>query len=252
MKRRGSLSSLGALNNKANTNQLLKVIMTIIIISIITDLSLLKLYDLTPKNPYPRDRMIVFSSISAAFIITQIFILNYIKQQDTRFITTRQFRVIHRIVTVLQWILVLILLRVNFQVWFESSFDIDSVIVGITVSYGLGMMMTGYLSYRFFVWLRSNYGTTILLYLLSSALITASAFFTMLFLDSVSSLYTEVSPSIKGTGLYLPTLQSTSLLLTNVLSILSFVISWFATVVLLSYRSRHMGRIKYWVVLQFR
>jgi hypothetical protein len=223
--------------------------MTILIISIIIDLSLLKLYDLTPKYPYPRDRMLVFSYISAAFTITQVFILSYIKQQKVQFIRTRQFQIIHTIVTVLQWVLVIVVLRVVFQIWFESSFDIASVIVGITISYGLGLIMTGYLSYRFFVWLRSNYGMTILLYLLSSAVITTSAFFTLIFLDSVSSMYTEVTPRILGTGLYLTAFQNMSLLLTNILAVMSFVITWFATAVLLSYRSRKMGRIKYWVIV---
>ena len=236
-------------SNKAITNHLLKVILTIVIICIVIDLSLLKLYDLTPKNPYPRDRMLVFSSISAVFIITQIFILNYIKQQNSQFVRTRQFLIIHTIVTILQWGLVLVVLHVVFQLWFESSFDITSVIIGITISYGLGMIMTGYLSYRFFIWLRSNHGITILLYLLSSALITTSAFFTLIFLDSVSSLYTEVSPSIKGTGLYLPPFQNTSLLLTNVVATMSFVTTWFATAVLLSYRAHHIGRLKYWIIV---
>jgi hypothetical protein len=251
MKRRGSilLNAPRALGSKITTNRLLKVIMTIIIICIITDLSLLKLYDLTPKNPYPRDRMIIFSSIAAVFIITQIFIMNYIRNQNTQFIRKRQFQVIHTTVAVLQGVLALILLRVILQLWFESSFDIDSVIVGITISYGLGMTMTGYLSYRFYVWGRSNYGTTILLYLLSSALITASSIFTLLFLDSVSSMYVEVNPRIRGTGIFLTQFQDTTLLLTNLLAIISFVVTWLATAVLLSYRSRYMGRTKYWVIV---
>ncbi|MGA7369291.1 MAG: hypothetical protein WBX01_09185 [Nitrososphaeraceae archaeon] len=237
------------LTKKAITNWPLKIIMAIVIISIITDLSLLKLYDLTPKNPYPRDKLLIFSCLSATFIIAQIFILNYIKRQDTRFTRSRHFRVIHTTITVLQWILVLIIFLVNFQMWLESRFDVISIIVGITVSYGLGMIMTGYLSYRFFIWLRSNHGITILLYLLSSALITTSAFFTLIFLDSVSSLSSEVTPRIVGTALFLTQFQDTSLLITNILAIMSFIFTWLATAVLLSYRSSHMGRIKYWIIV---
>ena len=55
------------LTNRVITNQILKVVMIIVVLSIVVDLSLLKLYDLTPKNPYPRDRMLIFSCISAAF-----------------------------------------------------------------------------------------------------------------------------------------------------------------------------------------
>lgn len=133
--------------------------------------------------------------------------------------------------------------------WFESSFDIRAVIAGITLSYGLGIMITGFLSYQLFIWLRSNRGLTILLYLLSSSVITVSAFFTLLFLDSVSAMYTEVTPKISGTGLYLTPFQNTSLLLANVFAILSFIITWFATAVLLNYRSNQIGRIRYRIIV---
>ena len=237
------------LTNRVITNQILKVVMIIVVLSIVVDLSLLKLYDLTPKNPYPRDRMLIFSSISAAFIVTQIFIMCYIRQQNLQFIRTRRFQIIQTIVSVLQWILAIVVIGVIFQIWFESSFNITLVAIGISTSYGLGMIMTGYLSYRFFIWLRSNYGMTILLYLLSSAFITASAFFTLIFLDSVSSMYTDITPKVYGTGLYLTPFQNITLLLTNILAILSFIITWLATAVLLSYRSRHVGRIKYWAIV---
>ena len=174
----------------------------------------------------------------------------YIRQQNLQFIRTRRFQIIHTIVSVLQWVLAIVVIGVIFQIWFESSFNITLVVAGISTSYGLGMIMTGYLSYRFFIWLRSNYGMTILLYLLSSVFITASAFFTLIFLDSVSSMYTDITPKVYGTGLYLTPHQNISLLLTNILAILSFIITWLATAgTLLSYRSRHVGRIKYWAIV---
>ena len=237
------------LASKVITNELLRVMMMIIIISVIVDLSFLKLYDLTPKDAYPRDQMLVFSCISAVFIISQIFILRYIRQQNMKFVKTKQFRVIHYVVTATQWVLTFLILYVIFQMWFESSFDIRAVIAGITLSYGLGIMMTGFLSYQLFIWLRSNRGLTILLYLLSSSVITVSAFFTLLFLDSVSAMYTEVTPKISGTGLYLTPFQNTSLLLANVFAILSFIITWFATAVLLNYRSNQIGRIRYRIIV---
>lgn len=40
-----------------------------------------------------------------------------------------------------------------------------------------------------------------------------------------------------------------SLMLANVFAIMSFVVTWFATAVLLSYRPRRIGRIKYWVII---
>jgi hypothetical protein len=234
------------LSSKLISNRLLLAIMTIIIISIIVDTSFLKLYDLTPSW---QNQELVFTCISAVFIISQIFVLSHIRQQNMRFVRTKQFKVINYIVTVAQWVLTIIVLYVIFQIWFESSFDATSIIVGISISYSLGMIMTGYLSYRFFIWLKSNHGIKILMYLLSSALITTSSFFTLIFLDSVLSLYTEVAPRITGTGQYLSAFQNTSLMLANVFAIMSFVVTWFATAVLLGYRSRRIGRIKYWIII---
>jgi hypothetical protein len=62
-------------------------------------------------------------------------------------------------------------------------------------------------------------------------------------------MYTDITPKIYGTGLYLAPFQNISLLLTNILAVLSFIITWLATAVLLSYRSRHIGRKKYWFIV---
>jgi hypothetical protein len=237
------------LASRAVTNLLPLVMMIIIVISVTIDLSFLKLYDLTPKDPYPKQQMLVFSGISAVFIIAQVFILRYIRQQDMKFVRTQQFRVIHYVITAVQGALTFLVLYVIFQIWVESSLDIRPLIAGITISYTLGLIMTGFLSYRLFIWLRSTHGLTILLYLLSSAAITISAFFTFIFLDSVSATYTVVTPRISGTGLYLTPFQDTSLLLANVFAIISFIITWFATAVLLNYRSRQIGPIRYWIIV---
>lgn len=232
---------------KSISNRMLLTIMTIIIISIIVDLSVLKLYDLTQIDL--ENQILVFTSTSAVFIITQIFVLNYIKQQNMKFVRTKQFRVINYVVTIAQCILVIIIIYVNLQIWFESSIDVTSIIVGISISYILGIFMTGYLSYRFFIWFKSNHGIKILLYLLSSALITTSAFFTLIFLDSVLSVYTKISARIAGTGQYLTDFQTMSLMLTNIFAIVSFIVTWIATAVLLSYRSRRIGQAKYWIII---
>lgn len=237
------------LSFKFVSNRLLLVIMTVIIISIIIDLSFLKLYDLTPKEGYLKNQVMVFICLSSVYIVTQFLVLKYIRQQNMKFVRTKQFQIIHYLVTVAQWILTFIVLYMIFQIWFESSFDATSIIIGISVSYSLGMIMTGYLSYRFLMWLRSNHGIKILMYLFSSTLITITAFFTLIFLDSVLSNYTEITPRISGTGQYLTAFQNMSLTLANLFAIISFVVTWFASAVLLTYRSSRIGRIKYWVII---
>ena len=235
------------LSSKFFSNQLLLAVMTTIILSIIIDLSFLKSYDLTQIDL--EDQMLVFTCVSSVFVVAQIIVLRYIAKQNVEFVRTKQFQIIHYSVTVSQWVLTIIILYVIFQIWFDSSFDAIPITVGISISYSIGMIMTGYLSYRFLIWLKSNPGIKILMYLFSSALITTSAFLTLIFLNAVFSNYTEVTPRTIGTGQYLTAFQSISLMLANIFAIMSFVVTWVATAVLLNYRSRQIGRIKYWVII---
>ena len=235
------------LERKAIIAYLPMLLMIVIILAVTIDLASLKLHDLIPKDPYSAS--ILFSFVSAIFIVAQIFVLKYIKQQDIKFVRTKQFRVIRFAVTGVQCILTLLVLYVVFQIWMESSFDIRPIILGITISYSLGITMTGFLSYRLFIWLRSTHRLTILLYLLSSAAITVSAIFTALFLDSVSTIYTTVVPRISGTGLYLTPYQDALLLFANIFSIVSFIITWLATAILLRQRSRQIGPSRYWIIV---
>ena len=121
--------------------------------------------------------------------------------------------------------------------------------LAIVISYSLGIILMGYLSYRFFVWLRHNYGMTVFLYFLASALITSSAFFTLLFLYSISSMYTIVAPKVWGSQVYLTSFQEISLFVTNILAILSFITTWLSTAILLSYRASRIGKTKYWIIV---
>ncbi len=247
-KRHELLNTPLILKNKIVTNQILMIIMIVVIIFILIDLSYLKIYDLTSKTPKSVEKKIILSGLAATFIIAQIFISSYITSQNIPFLRGKQFRTIHIIVFALNLLLTVIILNVIFQIWFKSSYEIKPVILAIILSYGLGMTMTGYLSYRFLIWFKSNHGTTILLYFFSSVLITTSALFTLVYLYSILNIYSVIMPRYGGTAMFMTAFQENSLLVTNALAIMSFITTWLATAILLSYRSHIIGRTKYWII----
>ncbi|MBA2268814.1 MAG: hypothetical protein H0W19_10855, partial [Nitrosopumilus sp.] len=234
------------LSNKVVTNQILKLIMIAVVAFILVDLSLLKFYDLILKDPTSIEKKLLLSCLAAIFIVTQIFISSYINRQNIPFLRIGQFRKIHKIVVVVNWILTCMVLKVIYEIWFKSYYEINSVIVALFLSYGLGMVMTGHLSYKFLIWFKSNHGKTMLLYFFSSALITSAGLFTLVFLYAVLSMYSEIIPTYGGTAMYMSIFQSNALMLTNIFTTVAFITTWLATALLLSYRSHIIGRTKYW------
>lgn len=192
--------------------------------------------------------MLLIATMTMVFTFTHIFISRYIHVQNIPFLQIGQFRFIHFAVTIVNIILTFIMVKVIYEMWTNSFFEILPVIVALFLSYILGIIMTGYLAYKFLTWYRANHGKTIILYFFSSALITTTAFFTLTFLYSVLSMYTMVIPRFGGTVFYISYLQHTVLSITNLLATLSFISTWVATTVLLKYRSSIIGRTKFWII----
>jgi hypothetical protein len=120
------------------------------------------------------------------------------------------------------------------------------------ISYTLGIILTGFLAQRLFSWFKSNRNLVVILYGLSSAMFAANAVFSILFVTSIfPQMYTNVPPHLQ-TSFPIVDPNSTTGLLNNVYtisSIISFIIFWIATAILLSHYSRKLGKFKYWLVV---
>ena len=117
----------------------------------------------------------------------------------------------------------------------------------------MAIVMMGLLAYRFFSWFRSNRDSVVLLYALASIMFAINAAFTLgLVTDLFQRLPSEI-PEHQGFG-YVPFISPGSItdFLNNAYvlsSIISFILWWGATVLLLRHYSRRLGKMKYWIIL---
>jgi len=123
----------------------------------------------------------------------------------------------------------------------------------VWINYLIFGIMTGLLSYMFFSWFMSSRNLVVILYALAMAGLSVNA------LIVIPYVMTELS-SKDSRGLeYVSATTNYKLLITNaenifntlfVLSgVLSFTLTWIATVFLLRHYAKKVGKIKYWIIV---
>jgi hypothetical protein len=200
-------------------------------------------------------RIVLFVALAVVFSIGQYLVLEFvkIKSADVRSKKKLHFNTVHKIVTIIQFGLSAILASIILQMVLKSSYSVVWMGAATWISYIMAMVTMGLLAYRFFSWFRTNRDYVVLLYALASIMLAINAAFTLGF---VTDLFQRLPSEIlehQGFG-YAPFISPGSItdFLNNgyvISSIISFILWWGATVLLLRHYSRRLGKIKYWIIL---
>jgi len=226
----------------------LVIITLVLIVGIeIADISISKIY-LFNREEFP----VGFALTAIAYVVGQYVILKYVSKvtNNIRKFGKLHFAMIHKITKIVQYVLVAILLCIILQMYVSSYYSTRLLVTSIWVSYVLAISLLVVLVLRFFYWFRSNRNSVVLLYGLSSVSIAAAAAISLLLstllligqpVDTYQIIGNE-SPSIPDN---LVPLQYAYF----VVSILSFIITWGATALMLRHHSVRFGIIKYWIIV---
>lgn len=185
--------------------------------------------------------------------ISQYFILDYVKRKISyQYSKSSSTRLLHRIVSIIQYSLLAIILFLITQILFTSSYP-SSLLVALTiVSYGLSITLMAYFAKKFFSWYLSNKQSVIvLLYSVSFALVAiASSIALTMDLSNFASKPTEIYPTSpvefpsysEGTYAFVLSIAY------PYVDLLSFVFVWGATVLLLHEYIRRW-RLRHWILV---
>ncbi|HKG31840.1 MAG TPA: hypothetical protein VKA91_11265 [Nitrososphaeraceae archaeon] len=247
-----SISKFFLVSNYSNKKIL--IAMFIIIAVLITDTSFSKTQDLIGKKESLGWRTIAFAFIVSIYMVGQYFVLGFVKQKRIdKIITPKEVRLntIHKIVTLVQYVLVTLLVFVLLQILATLHYSTVMLIAITSISYILAIAMLGLLAQKFFSWYKSNRNSVVLLYGISTTILAINAGFTFFLVNNVFlTLPGEILPKMLGSG-YDPH-SSWAIMLTYsyfASSILSFLMTWVATSLLLRHYSHKLGRIKYWIIV---
>jgi hypothetical protein len=242
------------LYNSRGSNKPILIVISFVIAALIVDTSLIKIYDLISKDSSFVFRIVTFTTISITCVTGQYLILEFVKQKSRGIGTSQGFRLnaVHKTVRIAQYSLMAILVIIILQVVLTSHYNVIVLFAATTISYGLAIGLMALLAYRFFSWFRSNRNSVVILYGLASMMLAINVLSTLVFVnDILLSKPTEVRANIVGTTLFIEPYSLTSSLndVYFVTTILSFILMWIATILLLHHHSQRLGRVKYWIIV---
>lgn len=227
------------------SNKLAFAVIFIIISALVIDTSIIKVYYLNVQQSTSSSifSVIVFIVISSIYIIGQYFVLGYVnnKSKEVGDYKKLRIKVLHKAVVIVQYGLAAINIFVILQMVIISHYNVGSLIAVSALSYSLSIILMGMLSHRFFSRFRSNRNYVVLLYGLSSAVIAINAAFTLFYVSYMLFL-SQPSFICPHLGFFTPFFIPTPLAVTLnfgyvASSIVSFILPWTATAVLLRHYS---------------
>jgi uncharacterized membrane protein len=242
--------------SEAWNNKLIFLMVAVLVVALVLDTSLVRIYSYSSNSQSLSDiRIGLFLAIAIAYVTGQYLLLEFVKKKSKEIRTKKQLhlKIIHRIVTIVQYVLTALLVVIISEMILTSSYSTLLLAVVVGISYIIAIAMLGLLAQRFFSWFKSNRNLVVLLYGLSGALLAINAAFTIAFIEVIlintvpyvqSYVGASVTPFIAPGSL--ADLLNFPYTLTTVLS---FMISWVATIMILRHYSSKLRQVRYAVIL---
>jgi hypothetical protein len=245
-------SNLHFLRAQLTYDKKISFIMYLIIATLIIDTSLVEISDLIRTQVTFNTILTIFAVIVIISSSGQYLILKISKPITSRRIGTLNLCNLQRIVTLAQYALVGILVLVTLQILVMSYYNTLISLLALAISYTLAMALSGLFSQKFFKWFKSDRNKVVFLYGLSSSALAVNAVFTLALVSVIyTTLPSQVGQQIAGLPRFIVTTSVTGYLnyAYFISSIVSFVLWWGATAMLLRHYSRRIGKLKYWIII---
>jgi hypothetical protein len=236
----------------------ISILVAVIITALTVDMTFSTFSDILKEQLVSFWGLVLFTTtILTIYGAGQYFLLGFLKQMSNGVRSKAPyFDKLYNLLTIAQYIIGGILLLIIFQVFLTSHYYILLTIAATTISYALACIIMTLVSYRFFSWYKSNKDNTVLLYALASAMVaisTGSHLLThnIILLEkkpfeidaNLKQDFPEISQSTIG-------IIANVFLYANVLPLLlSFVLMYAGTILLLRHHSKKLGKIKFWIII---
>ncbi len=177
-----------------------------------------------------------------------LLLLNIRKRLKALFKTGRHtLQVIFQVIAIVQFILSGLLVLVLFQILIDLSYKTSLIIGIVIVSYISAIFNIAILSERFIRWIYSGRSYVSLLFGFATFTILVNTIITMIFIVTVLLSQPNdigwhigmLTATFSGLNEAVRQLYSTSF-------IIAYVVTWFATVTILSTHSNRLGKVKFW------
>ena len=227
------------------------IIISFIIVALIIDTSIIKISGFTTDRTSPSLNITIFTVMVVVYAVGQYLILGFVKSKINEIISNKQLHlnVIHKVVSITQYAVIVILVSIILQMIITSGYNIFLLNAVLWINYILSIMLLGLLAQRFFSWFRSQHTSVVLAYALAIPMLSINAGFTLLYVANELMARPTYINSMRNPIMTFSSADSLFNSAYVITSVLSFILIWIATVLLLRHYSRRLGKIKYWIVV---
>jgi hypothetical protein len=227
--------------------------MSILVVFLISDTSIIKIYYFSFNQSPVGWRVILFVVISSVYFVSLYWMSKFVKQRSEHIRNRKILRIniLHKTAVVSQYLLTATISAIIFQIVTTLGYNSALLIMATWISYTVAILMIGTLAKRFFSWFKSDRNPTVLLYGLSSAMLAINATFTLLFVTFlIMNIPDYVRPHIGVASPFFSLGPVADILNLGyvISSILSFMLWWIATVAVLR-RYSEKSKKRYWFIL---
>jgi hypothetical protein len=236
---------------EGDTSMFIIIIISIVILVLETTIARIYIF-LTPGPQSLQFNILLFEVGIVIFLISHLLILFNIRKRIQGLFGGRQHRLkfILGFVTIVQIILSALLIVALFQILSSSSYKTSLIITTVIVSYLSGIINLSILAERFIRWMLRNRSYVSISFGLATISILVNTLFTVSFVVGV--LLTQPSDTtwhLGSLGVIYTDIYITFQPLYSVSFIASYIITWFATVMVLHTHSQRLGRAKFWALV---
>jgi hypothetical protein len=242
-------------SGQQHENKKTYAIIILLISVLIIDTSLFRISDLIRVYVTPGWTTMLFVFMSVVYLLGQHILIRFArtKSRQIREQGYLHLNILHKSVTITQYLLSGIIVLVLLQVLIFSEFYTSAISVAAVISYLLAIFMMVFLSLRFFSWFRLHKNQVVLFYFLSTITLTINAVFSFALILTISPGIPSLVGESQIVGMTRPIAASPFTTALNngyiVTSILSFILLWLATALLLREYSKRIGKIAYWALV---
>jgi hypothetical protein len=235
-------------------NKTLAIIILLISVLII-DTSLFRISDLIRVYVTQVWATSLFVFMSVVYLLGQHVLIRFArtKSRQIREPGYLHLKVLDKSVTIIQYLLSGILVFVLLQVVIFSEFYTSAVSMAAVISYLMAIFMMIFLSLRFFSWFKLHKNPVVLFYLLSTIMLTINAAFSLALIMTISPGIPSLVGESQIAGMTRAIAANPFAVGLNygytATSILSFILLWLATALLLREYSKRIGMITYWALV---
>ncbi len=242
----------------------LLILMSIVVVTFLIDSQIGYIADFIPDRLVTNEGLALFIGIAVVFAVVGVLILEYVKAKSKESRARALYlNITHIGVTVAQYVLIAIIALVIAQILISAQYNTVSLVVALSISYGLWIITLGLLSRAFFSWIRSSR---------SSGNTTMGSKGNIMVLILALSMVAYVVNGVTGLANHLAILQQQLEVVTSadvaffpefdpespvsqigtvyqISGSVAYVLTWIGTVLLLRPYIHRIGKIKFYAIM---